>query len=404
MKNADNILKISCECNDTLNLEEMTEFQGNLKARSDDDVDKIVKSIKKYGFSFPFFVWKHDGINHCLDGHGRLLALHKLDELGYLIPPLPVVYIDCKDEQSARDLLLRLNSHYGTMTKESVLEFIGEFEIDTSDLELPCGVIEFESEEEPDLETQGDDDVPEVNEEPVSQLGEMYELGNSILMCGDSTSAEDVARLMGGEKADLVFTDPPYGISVVGENGKIGGVNLAKSGIYMPIKGDETTKTTEEFINICKELGYEKQIIFGGNYFTQFLPFSDSWLIWDKRGDMTSNNFADGEMAWCSFHTPVRIYKQVWSGMIKEGEHGKRVHPTQKPVKMLADILKDFSAENELVFDGFGGSGSILMACEQTDRRCRMIEYEPYYCDVIRKRYTKWAKENNRPITSGCLE
>jgi 16S rRNA G966 N2-methylase RsmD len=291
------------------------------------------------------------------------------------------------------------------MTKESVLEFAEDIDLNFDEIALPDSVIDFTDATEPQ-ETEGDDEVPEVDEksEPVSKRGEMYELGNSILMCGDSTNAEDVARLMGGEKADLVLTDPPYGISVVGENGKVGADNLAKNGIYMPVKGDETTKTTEDFIKVCKELGYEKQIIFGGNYFIQFLPFSDSWLIWDKRGDMASNNFADGEMAWCSFHTPVRIYKQVWSGMIKEGEHGKRVHPTQKPVKMLADILKDFSAENELVFDGFGGSGSVLIACEQTGRRCRMIEYEPYYCDIIRKRYTIWCKENNKPLTSGCLD
>lgn len=145
------ILKIACECKDFLNLVELTEFQGGLKSRTDSDIDKIIKSIRKYGFSFPFFVWKHDGINHCLDGHGRLLALHKLDELGFIIPPLPVVYVDCKDEQSAKDLLLRLNSHYGTMTKESVLEFIGDFEIDVSDLELPFGVIDF-SDTEIDLD------------------------------------------------------------------------------------------------------------------------------------------------------------------------------------------------------------------------------------------------------------
>ena len=142
MKDAGNILKISCDCKDTLKLGELTEFQGGLKSRTDGEIDKIVKSIKKHGFSFPFFVWKRDGVNNVLDGHGRLLALHRLDELGFLVPPLPVVYVDCKDEQAARDLLLRLNSQYGEMTKESVLEFIGDFEID---FELPCGTIEFEN-------------------------------------------------------------------------------------------------------------------------------------------------------------------------------------------------------------------------------------------------------------------
>lgn len=143
MKTINNTIKINCETKDFLNFEELTEFQGELKRRDDEDVDKIVKSIKKFGFSFPFFVWKHDGINHLLDGHGRYKALVKLDTLGFLIPPLPVVYVECKDERDARDLLLRLNSSYGKMSAESVLEFIGDFDIDVTNFELPDGVIKF---------------------------------------------------------------------------------------------------------------------------------------------------------------------------------------------------------------------------------------------------------------------
>lgn len=131
----------------------------------------------------------------------------------------------------------------------------------------------------------------------------------------------------------------------------------------------------------------DKLIIWGGNYFTDFLDFSDGWLIWDKRCGMNSNNFADGEMAYCSFHTPVRIYRQLWNGMIREGEHEERVHPTQKPVKMLSEILQDFSKENDTVLDVFGGSGSTLIACEQLKRRCYTMELDPKYCDVIIKRW-----------------
>lgn len=145
-----NTIKISCDTKDVLPFEELTEFQGELKIRDDEDIDKIVKSIKKYGFSFPFFVWKKEDVNYLIDGHGRYKALKKLDSLGFLLPPLPVVYVDCKDEESARDLLLRLNSHYGKMTKESVLEFIGDFDIDVSNFELPCGTIKF-------------DDMPEID-------------------------------------------------------------------------------------------------------------------------------------------------------------------------------------------------------------------------------------------------
>ena len=423
MKDAGNILKISCECNDTLKFEEMTEFQGNLKARSDDDVDKIIKSIKKYGFSFPFFVWKHDGINHCLDGHGRLLALHKLDELGYLIPPLPVVYVDCKDEQSARDLLLRLNSHYGKMTKESVLEFIGDFEIDVSDLELPCGTIEFDTGEMLDAETEGDDEIPDVDEkEPViSQPGEMYELGSSILMCGDSTDTEAVALLMGGEKADLCFTDPPYGMGLdtdySGMKSKLG-CKTVKNGTkyeqgFVDDFNPKIISTIFENFDYCKEM-----FLWGADYYAEMLEEknSGSWIVWDKRAsvgnDIVKDESADKmygscfELCWSKNKHKRDIARVKWAGIfgLEKEPDKKRFHPTQKPIELVEWFLTRYSKQNELVVDLFGGSGSTLIACEKNGRKARVMELDPHYCDVIRKRYTKWARENNRQITSGCLE
>ena len=212
-----NTIKIKCNAENTLELAELTEFQGGLKQRTDIDYDKIKLSICKYGFSFPFFVWKNGSKNYLLDGHGRFATLCKMQKDGYTIPSLPVVYVSCKDKKEAKEKLLRLNSQYGKMTKESVLEFCSDIEVNFEEIALPDTVIDFsEGEETP--ETEGDDEAPEVDEksEPVSKRGEMYELGNSILMCGDSTNAEDVARLMGGEKADMVFTDPPYGVSYTG--------------------------------------------------------------------------------------------------------------------------------------------------------------------------------------------
>ena len=260
-------------------------------------------------------------------------------------------------------------------------------DLDMSDF----GFLDEELEEITEKEVEEDDYEEPEDLEPKAKLGDIYQLGRHRLMCGDSTSIDNMDKLFDGNTIDLVLSDPPYGISVVGDNGKVGSDNLAKNGIYMPVKGDETTDTTKEFYNACVSKDIDKYILFGGNYFIDFLPFSDSWIIWDKRGDMASNNFADGEMAWCSFHTPVRIYKQVWSGMIKEGEHEKRVHPTQKPIRMLCDILKDFSKDNDNIFDGFGGSGSTLIACEQTNRNCYMIEYEPHYVDVIIARWEQFT-------------
>lgn len=118
-------MRITCDTKDTLPLAALSEFQGGLKKRGDGDYEKIRKSIEKYGFATPFFVWTHDGVNHVLDGHGRLETLKRMRADGEEIPPLPVVYVDCKDEADAKNLLLRINSAYGTMTAESVMDFMG---------------------------------------------------------------------------------------------------------------------------------------------------------------------------------------------------------------------------------------------------------------------------------------
>lgn len=96
-------------------------------------------------------------------------------------------------------------------------------------------------------------------------------------------------------------------------------------------------------------------------------------------------------MAWCSFHTPVRIYRQLWNGMIREGESEKRVHPTQKPVRMLGEIIGDFSDDKAIILDVFGGSGSTLIACEQLNRSCYMMEIDPRYIDVIIGRWEEFT-------------
>jgi hypothetical protein len=136
-------IEIKCETKDRLNIAEMTELQGTLKARTDIDYDKIKLSIIKYGFSFPFFVWNDGKKNYILDGHGRFATLCKMQKDGYEIPDLPVVYVDCKDENEAKQKLLRLNSQYGHMTKESVLEFCSDIEINFDEIALPDNVIDF---------------------------------------------------------------------------------------------------------------------------------------------------------------------------------------------------------------------------------------------------------------------
>lgn len=358
-----------------ISVKDLIPYDRNTKKHDKTQINNVAESIKQYGFVQPIVIDKN---NVVVIGHCRLLAAKQLK-----MKEVPCVCVEDLTEEQVKALRIVDNKSNESEWDFDILP--DELaEIDLSNFSFDFG-IEDEEEETKIVE----DEAPEVDEdaEPIAKLGDIWQLGRHRLMCGDSTDKATVELLMDGKKADMVFTDPPYGISVVGNNGKVGADNLAKNGVYMPVKGDETTETTEKFFEVCKGLGFDKFILWGGNYFVGFLPYSDGWIIWDKRGDMESNNFADGEMAWCSFHTPVRIYKQVWSGMIREGEHEKRVHPTQKPVKLLGEILKDFTDDDDIILDCFGGSGSTLIACEQIDRTCYMIEYEANYVDVIIKRW-----------------
>ena len=378
----------------------MTEFQGGLKNRTDIDFDKIKLSIIKYGFSFPFFIWKGEGKNYLLDGHGRFATLCKMQKDGYNVPDLPVVFVECKDKKEAKQKLLRLNSQYGKMTKESVLEFADDIELNFDEIALPDTVIDFSEGEEP-AETEGDDEAPEVDEksEPVSKRGEMYELGNSILMCGDSTDAEDVARLMGGEKADMVFTDPPYNIDYQGVNDK----RKVKND-KMP--DEDFVKFLESSIMKCGTVyvccSWQYCHLFKDAMTNLGMP-PKAMIIWNKvnPAQHLDKYFKQHEIIFYygKFGGEKTVRGDIWECKRQQNT----IHPTMKPVELIEMALID-NPDKKIIYDGFGGSGSTLIACEKTNRKCRIMELDERYCDVIRKRYTKWAKENGKPITSGCLE
>ena len=520
-----NTIKIKCNAENTLELAELTEFQGGLKQRTDIDYDKIKLSICKYGFSFPFFVWKNGSKNYLLDGHGRFATLCKMQKDGYTIPSLPVVYVSCKDKKEAKEKLLRLNSQYGKMTKESVLEFCSDIEVNFEEISLPDTVIDFSDQSEEPQETTGDDEVPEVEEKAVSKRGEIYELGNSLLMCGDSTNAEDVARLMGGQKADLVFTDPPYGMKKENEGVLNDNLNyddllefnkkwIALSFEHLKDVGSWYCWGIDEplmdiYSNILKPMAKENKITFrnlitwdkgsgqgensedyrmyaiadekclfvmagvqefninADNYFEGWEPIRTylaeqknimGWNEADIRRitgvttvDRHCFNRSQWEFITEEHYNELRVeakgkaFKREYEDIRREYEdikrkfdeikqeyyktrayfnntdeiknnvwHFKRTsteerkdtggHVTPKPLELCSRAINTSSRKNEIVLDLFGGSGSTLIASEKLERKCRMIELDPKYCDVIRRRYTKWAKENGKPITSGCLE
>ena len=358
-------------------------YKKNAKLHPQEQIEQIKKSIEQFGMDDPIGIWKDE----IVEGHGRLIACK---ELGYT--EVPIIRLDHLTDEERKAYTLAHNKL--TMNSDFDIDILNDElmnSFDTIDMSDFGFDLDFDIEEEQEIV---EDEVPDVPEEPKAKLGDIYQLGNHKLMCGDSTSIDDITKLINNNKIDLVLTDPPYGIDVVSDNGEVGAnFGIAKKGNYKKVIADNTTETAKASYHILNSL-CNKLIIWGGNYFIDFLEPSDGWLIWDKRVDSgIKNTFADGEMAYCNFHTPVRIYHQLWNGMIREGEKDKRVHPTQKPIKMLSEILQDFSKEDNNILDVFGGSGSTLIACEQLNRKCYMMELDPHYVDVIIQRWENFTGE-----------
>jgi len=432
------MIQIKCTGSDELSLGEIKEFQGGLKNRSEKDIDKIILSIRKYGFSFPFFIWKKGKVNYCLDGHGRIKALERLMAGGEELPRFPVVYIQAKDAAEAKNKLLRVNSQYGQMTMESVLEFSEGIELNIDEIQLPSGVLDILSVKE---ETVGDDEAPETQTEVFSKIGEIYQLGEHRLMCGDSTKDEDVERLMDGNTSKLLITSPPYS-----DARDYGGNDLS-------------TKTLAKFIPVWRDyaeiLAVNLGVIRKNNeiveYWQDHIKAAHdsglkmlSWNVWDRNqpwsmaqntamfplehefifvfgehridlnltvknktpGNRTgiTNRQKDGSLK-SSSPKQVRKYRPLGSIFRSPPHIGKNIgHPAMYPVALPSAYIEAVTEKGDNVSDSFMGSGTTIIAAEQIGRVCYGMELDPVYCDVIRRRWTKWARENGKDAGSGYLE
>jgi len=227
--------------------------------------------------------------------------------------------------------------------------------------------------------------------EPRSKLGEVYELGVHRLMCGDATEA--MGSLFTGE-IGCVLTDPPYGIDLDTDYRKMGTgseFSLLKgvsSKQYRPVIGDNIAFDPTPFVDGFAEV--REQFWFGADYYRRLLSSEDrdgSWLVWDKRSETSDAGFGSGfELIW-SRQAHKRVLLRFFFFGAFGAEASNRLHPTQKPTALLAEILTRWTPEGCVVADPFGGSGSTLIAAEKTGRTCLMTELDPLYCDVIRDRY-----------------
>lgn len=219
------------------------------------------------------------------------------------------------------------------------------------------------------------------------QVGDLFQLGKHRLLCGDCTRQEDVVRLLQGETARLGLHDPPYGLRArmawgFGD-GKQHGNAKAPRGSFRPMQGDNKPFHPQHLL-----ASGETVVIWGANHFADKLPPSPAWIVWDKRVTLASNDQSDGEVAWVSTGNTLRIVRHRWNGMIRDSERGiKRIHPTQKPIWLMQQVIEKYSQEHDLVTDWYAGSGTTLIAAESSNRRCYSMEIEPCYCTALIARW-----------------
>ena len=383
-------------------------YARNSRTHSDAQIDKIAASIREFGFLNPVIT---DGDNGIVAGHGRIMAAQKLG-----MDEVPVVEAAHLTESQKRAYVIadnRLALDAGWDDEMLRVEF-AELEEAGFDLELTG----FDAEEidalQPDPEPgeglTDEDAVPDEPEQPVTVEGDVWVMGRHRLMCGDSTSIDAVERLMDGRKADMVLTDPPYGVSFVGvkgsmySSGKKAGKNSAEMIKADDLRGDDLAQLFLDSISCASAFskdGAAMYIFFAINRSAETLAGLSgvglevrNWLIWDKGNVGFHAMGAQYKPNYEAFLYCHKIGKSpAWYGGQKEQTIWRHpveregLHPTMKPVSLLQRALQNNSKQGDEVLDLFGGSGSTLIACEKTARDCRMMELDPKYCDVIIKRW-----------------
>ena len=375
-------------------VKDLIPYEKNTKKHDDVQINNVAESIKQYGFVQPIVIDKN---NVVVIGHCRLLAAKKLK-----MADVPCVCVEDLTEEQVKALRIVDNkSNESPWDFDFLADELAEISLNGFDFDFG---IDTDAEEETEIV---EDEALEVDEEnePITKLGDIWQLGRHKLMCGDSTDRTMIDELLDGAKVNMIYTDPPYGMNLDTDySGMQNHLDFAKEKGFTGGKkydGGIVDDFNPKMISTILDLNVKETFLWGADYFAELLPEKNdgSWIVWDKRANGNDNIQEDYssdkmygscfELCWSRNRHKRDIARVKWAGVFGTEQEfdRKRHHPTQKPIKLSEWFLSRYSKENDEILDLFGGSGSTLIACEQLDRTCYMMELDPKYCDVIIKRW-----------------
>ena len=370
-----------------VNINELISPEYNPRQITNDEMEKLKNSINEFGYIAPIIVNKHN--NHIVGGNQRYEALKSL---GYT--DVDVVFVDEPDSNREKALNIALNKINGEWDFVKLADIIDDLELNDFDISLTgfddlelenFGIEEDPTEHEPVEVVEDNYDEPDDLKVTV-QPGDIYILGNHRLMCGDSTKTEDVALLMDGKQADMVFTDPPYDLednysTIIFKNAK------ANAEIFIMTNERKLAHIIVKYDKYFRRLfavDFKVARLINSNAPMTQVDFIGHFR---KEPPTTFNNLND------HFTTLIESPKTS-----KTQEHNFN-HKHCKNITLPSEFIKHFSNEKENILDLFGGSGSTMIACEQLNRNCYMMELDPYYCQVIINRWENYTGKTARKIS-----
>ncbi|CAN7770268.1 site-specific DNA-methyltransferase [Mesorhizobium sp. LjNodule214] len=405
-------------------------YTGNARTHSKKQIRQIAESISRFGFTNPVLV---SDTGEIIAGHGRVMAAKELGIAS--VPTLRLSHLSVEERRAyvLADNKLALNAGWDTEILAIELQALIDIEFDLTLTGFSLAETDLTLDQAKEASAAANDAadfIPELPGEAVSKQGDIWLLGRHRLLCGDARSSDDVARLMRGETADLIFTDPPYNVAI---DGNVGGLGSVKHREFAFASGEMSQSEFTEFLTVtlsnasqiakdgaiafvCMDWRHMRELIDAGQ-----AAFSElkNLCVWNKsNGGMGSfyrskhelvfvfkigtaphtNSFGLGETG--RYRTNVWDYAGISSlGANRLDELA--MHPTVKPVALVADAIKDCSRRNEIVLDLFGGSGSTLIAAESCGRQARLIEYDPAYCDTIIARWQTYTGKSATLAATG---